>query len=135
MVDKDYIENLVISCCRRLLSEKNIHRIAKEVVAIYEAQKDETNLKRLKGLLQKNEKKQQNAIACIMECDIESVRKALAEQIPMLEQEHTELERQIASEEAIYASITEPQVEFFLTSLKRGNINAVSYTHLYHHSC
>lgn len=127
MVNKDYIENLVISECRRLLSAENIRRIAKEVVAICEAEKDTTNLKRLKKQLTKNEQKQKNTINAIMESDIESVRKVLGEQIPILKNEHAELERMIAEEEAPYPTLTEADIRFFLTQLKKGNIKDIKY--------
>ncbi len=126
-VNKEYIDNLVIAECRRLLSAENIRRIAKEVVAICEAEKDTSNLKRLKKLLSDNERKQKNTITAIMESDIESVRKALGEQIPLLEQEHQELEKLIEQEEAPYPSLSESAIKFFLTSLKKGNINDMKY--------
>lgn len=127
MVNKDYIENLVISECRRLLSAENIRRIAKEVVAICEAEKDTSNLKRLQKLLSENERKQRNTIAAIMESDIESVRKSLGEQIPILENEHTEIEKMIAEEETPYPTLTETDIKFFLTQLKKGNVKDIKY--------
>lgn len=127
MVDKTYIENLVVSECRRLLSTENIRRIAKEIVAMCESEKDTSNLKRLQKLLSENERKQQNTINAIMESDIESVRKRLETQIPILEAEHTEIEKQIIKEQAVYASITEPQIRFFLTSLRKGKIDDMKY--------
>lgn len=127
MVNKDYIENLVISECRRLLSAENIRRIAKAVVAICEAEKDTTNLKRLQKLLSENERKQRNTIAAIMESDIESVRKSLGEQIPKLENEHAEIEKMIAEEETPYPTLTETDIKFFLTQLKKGNVKNIKY--------
>lgn len=127
MANKDYIENLVISECRRLLSAENIRRIAKEVVAICEAEKDTSNLKRLKKLLADNERKQRNTIAAIMESDIESVRKSLGEQIPKLENEHAEIEKMIAEEETPYPALTETDIRFFLTQLKKGNVKDIKY--------
>lgn len=127
MVNKDYIENLVISECRRLLSAENIRRIAKEVVAICEAEKDTSNLRYLQKRLAENERKQQNAIFSIMESDIESVRKALSKQIPILESEHKEIEKMIKEEEAPYPVLTEKGVAFFLTQLKKGKITDIKY--------
>lgn len=118
-VSKDYIENLVISECRRLLTAENIRHIAREVVAMSEAEKDTSNLMHLQKLLAENERKQENTINAIMESDIESVRKALGEQIPILENEHKELEKQIAIEEEPYQSLSIESINFFLTSLKK----------------
>ena len=38
MVSKEYIEDLVIAECRKLLTDKNIDEIAKEVVAMCEVE-------------------------------------------------------------------------------------------------
>jgi len=127
MVHKDYIEDLVVNECRRLLSAENIRRIAKAVVAICEEEKDKSNLTRLKKLLAENERKQKNTLNAIMESDIESVRKALGQKIPELEKEHIELERLIAIEEEPFPNISEETVTLFLTALKKGRINDIKY--------
>lgn len=126
-VNKHYIEDIVISECRRLLSDENIKRIAKEIVAISEEEKDTTNLKHLRKLLAENERKQKNTISAIMESDIESVRKALGEQIPLLENEHKEIEKLIAEEESPYLKVNETEIKFFLTQLKKGKIDDIKY--------
>lgn len=73
-VNKHYIEDIVISEYRRLLSDENIKRIAKEIAVISEEEKDTTNLKHLRRLLAENKRKQKNTLSAIMERDIESVR-------------------------------------------------------------
>ena len=130
MVNKEYIEDLVIAECRKLLTEKNIKRIAKEVITVAEKEKDTTNLKHLKKALKENERKHNNTIQAIMESDIESVRKALGEQIPALEEEHKEIQKQIDKEERLFLSLSESDIIFFLTSLKKGNINDIKYRKL-----
>lgn len=118
---------MVIDECRRLLSAKNISRLVKEVVAVSNSDKDISNLKRLKKLLADNERKHKNALNAILESNIESVRKALGEKALALENEHTELEKQIAIEEKPLSVMSEDAVRFFLTSLKKGNINDIKY--------
>lgn len=127
MVRKEYIEDLVVSQCRKLLTTENINKIAKNVVAICEAEKDTSNVKQLKKLLADNERRHKNTINAIMECDIESVRKTLYAKIPQLESEHAELEKEIAQEEAVLPTLTVPQIKFFLTALKKGNVNDMKY--------
>jgi DNA invertase Pin-like site-specific DNA recombinase len=127
MVGKDYIEDLVIDECRKLLTDKNINKIAKEVVAVCEAEKDTTNLRRLKNLLSENERKQKNLMDAIMECDISSLRKKLSLQAPELEKEHARIEKEIALEEKNYPTLTVPKIKFFLTALKDGDINDMKY--------
>jgi len=127
MVGKDYIEDLVVNECRKLLTDKNIAKIAKEVVAVYEAEKDTTNLRRLKNELSENERKYKNLTDAIMECDIDSLRKELSLRAPELEQDRTRIEKEIALEEKAYPSLTVPKIKFFLTELKRGNVNDIKY--------
>lgn len=127
MVGKDYIEDLVVNECRKLLTDKNISKIAREVVAVCEAEKDTTNLRRLRNALSENERKHKNLMNAIMECDIDSVRKSLYLEAPELEKEHAMLEREIALEEKSYPMLTIPKVKFFLTDLKKGNINDIKY--------
>ncbi len=81
----------------------------------------------MKKLLSENERKHQNTITAIMESDIESVRRALGEQIPILENEHQEIEKMIAEEETPYPKLTEDSIKFFLTQLKKGNIKDIKY--------
>jgi len=126
-VNKEYIEDLVVAECRKLLTNENIKKIAKDVAAISEAEKDTSNLKYLKKVLSENERKRQNALNAIMECDIESVRKSLYEQIPILEKEHSELTKQIALEEKNFPVLTVPMVHFFLKKLKDGNVDDIKY--------
>lgn len=93
MVGKEYIEDLVVRECQKLLTDKNIAKIAKEVVAVCEAEKDTANLRRLKTAISENERKHENLMNAIMECDMESVRKSLYLKVPELEQERTRLEK------------------------------------------
>ena len=126
-VNKNYIEDLVVRECRRLLSAENIRRIAKEVMTMASAEKDTSELKRLKKLLIENERKQKNTIDAITESDIESVRKALGAKIPELEEEHRGLEQLIAKEEEVYPTLTEEEILFFLNALKKGRVDDVKY--------
>jgi hypothetical protein len=127
MVSKDYIEDLVVNECRKLLTDKNIAKIAQEVVAVCEAEKDTTYLRQLKGYLATNERKYKNLMDAIMECDDSSLRKALYLKAPEMEQERKRLEKEIALEEKNYPALTVPKIKFFLTALKKGNINDMKY--------
>ena len=70
IVRKDYIENLVIEECRKQLTPANIDKIAHEVVALCEREKDNSNLKRIEKLMRENERKQRNLMNAVTECDI-----------------------------------------------------------------
>jgi len=126
-VRKDYIENIVIDLCRQQLTKEIIDKIAREVVAICEQEKDSSNIKRLYKLLKENDRKRSNVAAAIAECNDQNVRRLMYEQVPTLEKEREDMQAQIAIEENTYIGITIPQIKFFLTSLKKGDVNDVKH--------
>lgn len=126
-VKKDYIENLVVEECRKLLTDENIINIANEVVALCEKEKDNSNLKRLGKLLKENEKQRNNLFDSIKICHIDSVKKALFEEIEKMDNARADIEKQIALEQVAQINITIPQIKFFLTQLKKGNVNDIKY--------
>lgn len=127
MVKKDYIEDLVISQCRKLLTPSNIDKIAKELVAVCEAEQDTSNLQYLKRCLSNNERRHRNAMNAVLEADEPDVREDLYKEMSQLKKEHKELEKQIARESAVLPTLTEPKIKFFLTSLRDGSISDIKY--------
>jgi hypothetical protein len=109
------------------LTDKNIEKIAEEVVAISEAEKDTTNIRQLKKVHADNERKHKNLMDAIMECDDPNLRKSLYAKAPELEQERIRIEKEIALEEKVYPTLTVPKIKFFLTSLKKGSVNDMKY--------
>lgn len=126
-VHKDYIENLVIEECRKLLTKENIDTITKEIVNLCEREKDNTNIKRLEKALRDVERKQHNLIAAVAECGIESVRNSLYGEISRLNEETDNLTKQLAIEKSQTVSISENEIRFFLTQMKNGNANDIMY--------
>ena len=124
---KDYIEDLVINECRKLLTVENIDKIAHEVVALCEREKDNTNLRRIEKLIRDNERKQKNLTDALGECDIESVRKTIYAEISRLNEEHGNLKSEYAIEKAGSVSLTISEVKFFLNQLKKGNVDDIAY--------
>ncbi len=120
-VRKDFIEGLVIIECRKLLTAKNINRIAKEVSAISEKEGESFLLQQMQKQFADNEKKKKNLVAAVTECEIESVRKSLYEQLAIIEQTLLDLEFQIAKERAGQVRLTAPEIRFFLNALKNGD--------------
>ena len=126
-VKKEYIEDLVVNECRKLLTTKNINIIAKEVSALCEKERDTYNLKRLKKQLSEINKKHINLINAIAECEYENVRKSLYEQVNTIEEQRTAVEKEIQKEEKTQPMLTESEIRFFLTSLKNGNADDIVY--------
>lgn len=127
MVKKDYIENLVISMCRKFLSVKNIDKIAKEVSAICQAERDTSNMRYLQKRLADSERKRENALNAILETDNTRLRENLYGKIAQLEAEQETLREELSKETAPFPSLTEPKIKFFLTALRNGSTNDVKY--------
>ncbi len=127
IIKKDYIEDLVINACREQLTKENITKISKEVFAYLEKEKDNPNIKRITKALKENERKRNNLTCAIIECDSDLIRKTLYEQVPILENEKQELEKQLVLEQYGQVNITANDIKFFLNELKKGNINDIKY--------
>ncbi len=124
---KQEIEDYVVTECRKLLTNENIDKIAHEVVALCEKEKDTTNLKRLTKVIKENERKRSNVAAAIAECNDESVRKLMYEQVPKLESERAVLERELTLEQIDKVSLSVTDIKFFLNELKKGHVNDIKY--------
>ena len=126
-VRKDYIEELVIRECRKLLTSENIARIASEVVALLEREKNNSNEKRLIKLLKENEKQRANLFDALKICNIKSVKEGIFEEVGKMDLAHQEIENQIALEQVGQITVTIPQIKFFLSELKKGNVDDLKY--------
>ena len=126
-VRKLWIEDLVVAECRKQLTPSNIDKIAHEVVALCEREKDSTNLKRLDKLIKDNERKQRNLMTAVTECEIETVRKSLYEEMSRLSDEHNALESEYALEQASAVTLTVDEVKFFLTQLRNSRADNLEY--------
>ena len=126
-VKKDYIEDIVVEQARNILTDDNINNIAKTVVDLASKEKENSTLKRLYKALKENEKQKANLFDSLKICDIDSVRRSIFQEIQKLEEEYTNIKTEIAIEESQCVKITIPQVKFFLTQMKKGNINDLKY--------
>ena len=126
-VRKEYIEDLVIDECRKLLTPANIDKIARAVVETAEKEKDTSTLRRLEKLLKDNERKRGNLMAAVSECDIETVRRQLYGELSRLGSEYEALEKELAIEQASAVSVTASEIKFFLSQLRKGNADSLQY--------
>lgn len=129
-VQKDYIEDLVVKQARDLLTDDNIKKIANTIVDLAKKEKNNSVLKRLNKQLKDNEKQKANLFDSLKICNIDSVKKSIFEEIDKMEQEHTRILNEIAYEESQCVNITVSQVKFFLTQLRKGNVNDIKYKKL-----
>ncbi len=129
-VKKDYIEDLVVAEARAILTSENIKKISTKVVEIANAENDKTVIKNLYKELKDNEKQKNNLFSSLKICEIDAVKKSIFEEINKMEIEHQRIEKLIAIEESHNVILTVNEVRFFLTQLKRGNINDIKYRKL-----
>ena len=127
MVDKNYIEDRVVEVCSNQLTPENIRRIAKEIVKIAESLDDNTEIKRLEKLIQKNEKEKENQMASLRACEDGDIRDLIFGDLNRIIAELKELNKQLELENARREAITEEKIIASLTRLVKGDINDINY--------
>ena len=123
-VNKSYIEDLIITETRKLLTRDNIDKIASEVVQLCEQERNTENLKRLKKLLKENERATENLFKALESGQLIDI---LAERISQKKKEHDDLERQIFMEKTQNTVPTVNEIRFFLNQFRKGDINDAKY--------
>lgn len=121
---KEKIENLVIKKCRELLSDDNIKKIAKAVSAATDKAQDKSEQTYLKRKLKEIDKAIENLMRAL-----ETGQNAdlISERITAKRKERNDIERDLAKEVKKTVTLTEPEIRFFLTALKAGDINDIKY--------
>lgn len=127
-VRKEYIEDIVVRECRKQLTDDNISRIAKEVMKIFKKEDENVNLKSLEKKLLQNERKHNNIMEAIADCDDRTIRQSFFAQVKKLEEERENIEIEIAHEQKKRPKqMSESHIKFFLNSLKNGDIEDIKY--------
>ena len=118
------MENLVLQNAREQLTDENIDKIAREVEAFCEKEKDKSNLRRLNKELADIDKAINNLIKAIEQGQHIEL---LSERITQKQHEKSEVEKAIALEKLQYIDLTASEIKFFLTRLKTGDIDDMKY--------
>ena len=127
MVMKNYIEDVVINECRKILTEKNIHRIAVEVVKISKKYDEDNELRRLEKQLQKTQEEKDNIMSALRSCTENLAREMIFEELHKIAEEISAINEQLAIERARHHIVTLEQVEEFLTRLSKGDIENIAH--------
>lgn len=118
VVNKQAIEDRVVSECRKLLTDSNIKKIAEAVAAACKADYDSSAVKRLKEAIQEADRAVENLWKVLERGQGVDL---IMERIDKRNQEKEELQGQLASEIGKEVVFTAPQIESFLYSLKNGS--------------
>ena len=123
-VSKDEIENAVINETKKVLTDKNITKIAKEIMKLLKKDLESDNLSYLKKQLKKNETEIANLLSVIEKGNITDI---ILERIAQKKKEKDEIEKQITIEKMRKPIVTEEMVKKFLVHFKEGNIDDIKY--------
>jgi len=121
---KEKIEDLVIKKCRELLTDENIAKIAKAVSVATDKAQDKTEEQYLKRKLKEIDKAIENLMRALetgQNVDL------ISERITAKRKERSDIERDLAVEVKKSVTLTEPEIRFFLTALKSGDVNDMKY--------
>ncbi len=110
-----------------MLTDKNISKIAKEIIKENKKDNDNANIKYIKKQMNKNQQQQANLLESLSMCNIDSIRQSIFDKIEKLELAYTELEKEMSIEKLKNTELTESDIIFFLSRLKNGNIDDVKY--------
>ncbi len=123
-IQKEYIEDIVINETKKVLTDKNIEKIAKEVVKLCQQQSNTETIKYLKKQL----KKQDNEIANLLQA-LESgkISDLIINRIEEKKIEKENIEKQITIEEMKTPNLTIEKVKKFLKHFRSGDYNDIKY--------
>lgn len=124
---KEVLEDIVVQETRKILTDKVVDSIVKEVVLLCEKDRDTTILNKLNKNLKDNMKKKDNLLDAIADCDMPSIRNDLYEKMKSIDKQILEIEQQISIEEKKHVKVTVQNVKYFLHRLKTGKITDISY--------
>ena len=127
MVKKERIEDIIIAECRKILTPKNISRIAKEIMRIVLTAQDKTELKRLEALIAKTNEEKDNQMQSLRACKNDSIRAMIFEDLEKIDAELKELQRALEKEKARHYIVSEEEVIKRLERLATGDINDMTY--------
>ena len=124
-VPKNYIEDIVVSKCKELLTVKNIDMIAKEVYSICQKENNQnTALKSLnnhKKEIYKNIENLMKAIESGQNIDL------INDRLTANRNELIAVENKIKIEESKLINLTKEHIKDFLLQLKNGKKNSIKY--------
>lgn len=123
VINKDLIEDYVVSRARKLLDNSNINKIAKNVIDTINNSKDVSEIKRLKSELTKDEKEKKNLFDSLKICKSDKLKEEIFEELSKMEKHIKEIQNQLVYEEINSLELTVHDIVIFLNGLKKGKIN------------
>ena len=130
-IKKDYLEELVVNECLKLLSDDNIMKIADEVMRICNSGKSSSNLSKLKKSLKNLSTQKSNLINSLKFANgNEGFQKDVMTQYADIEKQESEIQKEIFKEQNMQNTLTQEQILVFLNRFKNGDITDYKYKQL-----
>ena len=126
-VQKTFIENLVLTKCRKVLTDENIEQIANKVMFLIEQEKDTEKVRILRHKLKKCNVEKQNLIKSLKDGANETITRIIFEEIEKLDNNAKILQKEIDIETMRALPIEYSEIKFFLTNIRNGNIDDIKY--------
>ena len=118
------LEDFVVDYCRELLTDENIDTIVKEVIKMSKAETNSPFLQKLNADLKEKEEAIENLAQALEKGEEVDF---LLDRIKTKRSEISNIKSQIIEEEYKSIVLTEPEIKFFLTHLRNGNVNDDKY--------
>lgn len=126
-IKKDYLEDLIVLFAKSTLTNENINQIAKKIVDIANNEQNNQVLKTINKNIADNEKKKNNLLQAIAECEDAIVRKTLFDEIAKLTQLDAIYNNALIEEKNKHLQLNYKEVKYFLTQIRNNNINDFKY--------
>ncbi|MCD7804260.1 MAG: recombinase family protein [Oscillospiraceae bacterium] len=124
-VRKEYIEDLVISACKKLLTESRIKQISRELEQFGKRNFESTCLYSLQKQQKKLEKQKNNLLDSISDSDLPELRKPYQEKLLQVMQEIKVIEQAIEEEKENDVNLSADEISDFLHKIKSDCTNSM----------
>lgn len=126
-IKKDDIEDIVSKACQDILTKDNINLVAKKIVEYANNEKNTIEYKQLSKALKENERRKNNIVKAITECEDNNTRQILFDELSKIQNKLDDINQSLLIEKAKHLNLGITEVKYFLNNLKKGNINKFKY--------
>lgn len=126
-IKKDDIEDIVSKACQDILTKDNINLVAKKIVEYANNEKNTIEYKQLNKALKENERRKNNIVKAITECEDNNTRQILFDELSKIQNKLDDINQSLLIEKAKHLNLGITEVKYFLNNLKKGNINKFKY--------
>jgi DNA invertase Pin-like site-specific DNA recombinase len=126
-IQKNYIEDIVVNASQDFLSKDNIDYVSNKLVELSKDEQDDTQIKILSKSLKDDVRKRENILNAIIECDKESTRKIMYQELEKIDARKKELDRILLIEKSKHIDISASEIKYFLKKMQKGNTKDFKY--------